>query len=61
MAGTAVGRAVLALIMAGHPTELLVLYPCALGSLVLSKAFLLAADDKMTDPTITRQLHSRQR
>jgi hypothetical protein len=39
MAGTAVGRAILALIMAGHPTELLVLYPCALGSLVLSKAY----------------------
>ena len=39
MAGTAVGRAILALIMAGHPTELLVLYPCALGSLVFSKAY----------------------
>ena len=39
MAGTAIGRAMLALIMAGHPTELLVLYPCALGSLVLSKAY----------------------
>jgi MFS family permease len=39
MAGTAVGRAVLAVIMAGHSTELLVLYPCALGSLVLSKAY----------------------
>ncbi|MEO6884720.1 MAG: MFS transporter [Jatrophihabitantaceae bacterium] len=39
MAGTAVGRAILALIMAGHPTELLILYPCALGSLVLSKAY----------------------
>ena len=39
MAGTAIGRAVLALIMAGHPTDLLVLYPCALGSLVLSKAY----------------------
>ena len=39
MAGTAVGRGVLALIMAAHPTELLVLYPCALGSLVLSKAY----------------------
>jgi MFS family permease len=39
MAGTAIGRAVLALIMAAHPTELLVLYPCALGSLVLSKAY----------------------
>ena len=39
MAGTAIGRGILALIMAGHPTELLVLYPCALGSLVLSKAY----------------------
>ena len=39
MAGTAIGRAVLALIMAMHPTDLLVLYPCALGSLVLSKAY----------------------
>ncbi len=39
MAGTAVGRGVLAVIMAAHPTELLVLYPCALGSLVLSKAY----------------------
>lgn len=39
MAGTAIGRAVLALIMATHPTELLILYPCALGSLVLSKAY----------------------
>ena len=39
MAGTAAGRAVLALVMAGHPTDLLVLYPCALGSLVLSKAY----------------------
>ena len=39
MAGTAIGRAILALIMAAHPTELLVLYPCALGSLVLSKAY----------------------
>ncbi|MDT4914745.1 MAG: hypothetical protein QOC66_3873 [Pseudonocardiales bacterium] len=39
MAGTAIGRAVLALVMAAHATELLVLYPCALGSLVLSKAY----------------------
>ncbi len=39
MAGTAIGRCILALVMAGHPTELLVLYPCALGSLVLSKAY----------------------
>jgi hypothetical protein len=30
---------VLALIMAGHSTDLLILYPCALGSLVLSKAY----------------------
>jgi MFS family permease len=39
MAGTAIARAVLAVIMAGHSTELLVLYPCALGSLVCSKAY----------------------
>ena len=39
MAATAIGRAVLALVMAAHPTDLLVLYPCALGSLVLSKAY----------------------
>jgi hypothetical protein len=39
MAGTAIGRGILALIMAAHPTELLVLYPCALGSLVFSKAY----------------------
>jgi hypothetical protein len=39
MAGTAIGRGVLAIIMAAHSTELLVLYPCALGSLVLSKAY----------------------
>jgi hypothetical protein len=39
MAGTAIGRALLAAIMAQHPKDLLVLYPCALGSLVLSKAY----------------------
>ncbi len=39
MAGTAIGRAILALIMAGHPTDLVILYPCALGSLVFSKAY----------------------
>jgi MFS family permease len=39
MAATAAGRAVLALVMAAHPAELLILYPCALGSLVLSKAY----------------------
>ena len=32
MGASAIGRGVLALIMAGHPTNLLVLYPCALGS-----------------------------
>jgi len=39
MAGTAVGRAVLAIVMAMHFTDLLVLFPAALGSLVLSKAY----------------------
>jgi hypothetical protein len=39
MAATAIGRGILALIMADHSSELLVLYPCALGSLVLSKAY----------------------
>lgn len=39
MAGTAVGRAVLAIVMATHFTNLLVLFPAALGSLVLSKAY----------------------
>ena len=39
MAFTGIGRAILALVMAAHSTDLLVLYPCALGSLVLSKAY----------------------
>lgn len=39
MAGTAIGRAVLAVVMALHFTDLLVLFPAALGSLVLSKAY----------------------
>ncbi|HEV2886687.1 MAG TPA: MFS transporter [Jatrophihabitans sp.] len=39
MAGTALGRAVLAIVMAMHFTDLLVLFPAALGSLVLSKAY----------------------
>jgi hypothetical protein len=39
MAGTAIGRAILALIMAQNFTDLLVLFPAALGSLVLSKAY----------------------
>ncbi len=39
MAGSAIGRAILAVVMAAHATDLLVLYPCALGSLVLSKAY----------------------
>ena len=56
MAGTAIGRGVLALIMAGHPTELLVLYPCALGSLVLSKAYAVvraAAAPRLVPPGMT--------
>jgi hypothetical protein len=56
MAGTAIGRSVLALIMAGHPTELLVLYPCALGSLVLSKAYAViraAASPRLVPPGLS--------
>jgi MFS family permease len=56
MAGTAIGRAVLAFIMAGHPTELLVLYPCALGSLVFSKAYGVvraAAAPRLVPPGMT--------
>lgn len=39
MAGTAIGRAVLAVVMALNFTDLLLLFPAALGSLVLSKAY----------------------
>jgi hypothetical protein len=39
MAATAIGRAVLAVIMAANFTDLYVLFPAALGSLVLSKAY----------------------
>jgi len=39
MAGTALGRAVLAAMMAVNFTDLYVLFPAALGSLVLSKAY----------------------
>lgn len=39
MAGTAIGRGVLALVMAANFTDLYVLFPAALGSLVLSKAY----------------------
>ncbi len=56
MAGTAAGRAVLALLMAAHSTDLLVLYPCALGSLVLSKAYGVvraAAAPRLVPPTMT--------
>jgi MFS family permease len=56
MAGTAVGRAILAVIMAGHATDLLVLYPCALGSLVLSKAYSViraAALPRLVPPRMT--------
>jgi MFS family permease len=56
MAGTAIGRAILALIMAAHSTDLLVLYPCALGSLVLSKAYGViraAAAPRLVPPNMT--------
>jgi MFS family permease len=56
MAGTAVGRAVLALIMASHSSELFVLYPCALGSLVLSKAYSVlraSAAPRLVPPGLT--------
>ena len=56
MAGTAIGRGVLALIMAKYPTELLVLYPCALGSLVFSKAYGViraAAAPRLVPPNLT--------
>jgi Major Facilitator Superfamily len=39
MAGTAIGRATLAAVMAMNFTDLYVLFPAALGSLVLSKAY----------------------
>jgi hypothetical protein len=39
MAGTGFGRAVLAVVMALHFTDLYLLFPAALGSLVLSKAY----------------------
>ena len=39
MAGTAIGRGVLAVLMAMNFTDLYVLFPAALGSLVLSKAY----------------------
>ncbi|MFL6161275.1 MAG: MFS transporter [Jatrophihabitantaceae bacterium] len=39
MAGTAIGRAVLAVVMALNFTDLYLLFPAALGSLVLSKAY----------------------
>jgi MFS family permease len=56
MAATAIGRAILALVMAGHPSDLLVLYPCALGSLVLSKAYSVlraAAAPRLVPPGMT--------
>ncbi|HEX2902470.1 MAG TPA: MFS transporter [Jatrophihabitans sp.] len=39
LAGTAIGRGVLAIVMAMNFTDLYVLFPAALGSLVLSKAY----------------------
>lgn len=57
MATTGFGRAVLAFVMSGHPTDLLVLYPCALGSLVLSKAYGIvraAAAPRLLPPGLTQ-------
>jgi Major Facilitator Superfamily len=56
MAGSAIGRGILAAFMAQHPTELLVLYPCALGSLVLSKAYAViraSAAPRLVPPSLT--------
>jgi MFS family permease len=56
MVATGVGRAILAVVMAGHPSNLLVLYPCALGSLVLSKAYSVvraAAAPRLVPPGMT--------
>lgn len=56
MALTALGRALLAVVMASHPTNLYVLYPCALGSLVLSKAYSViraAAAPRLVPPQLT--------
>ena len=56
MAATGIGRAVLAIVMAGHPSDLLVLYPCALGSLVLSKAYAVlraSAAPRLVPPGMT--------
>ncbi len=56
MAGTGAGRATLALVMATHPSDLLILYPCALGSLVMSKAYSVlraAAAPRLVPPGLT--------
>jgi MFS family permease len=63
MAVTGFGRAVLALVMSGHANNLLVLYPCALGSLVCSKAFSVlraAAAPRLVPPALTQnQVNAR--
>jgi MFS family permease len=63
MAVTGFGRAVLALVMSGHADNLLVLYPCALGSLVCSKAFSVlraAAAPRLVPPALTQnQVNAR--
>jgi MFS family permease len=56
LAATGIGRAILALLMAAHSNDLLVLYPCALGSLVFSKAYSVvraAAAPRLVPPTMT--------
>jgi len=56
MAGTAFGRAVLAVVMAMNFTDLLLLFPAALGSLVLSKAYAVirsSAAPRLVPTTLT--------
>lgn len=56
MGATGIGRAVLALVMAAHFNDMLVLLPCALGSLVLSKAYAVlrgSAAPRLVPPSMT--------
>jgi MFS family permease len=53
---TGIGRAALAVVMAAHFDDLLVLLPCALGSLVLSKAYSVlrgSAAPRLVPPEMT--------
>lgn len=56
MAGTAIGRGALAIVMAMNFTDLLILFPAALGSLVLSKAYAVirsSAAPRLVPTTLT--------